>query len=129
MSHGSVVCIYNTFQRNLHKAVCQASLELSIPCSTVHDVSQRRLKLQTYRLQLVNKITHTEQDLRKHFVLEVFSHTEKDTNYLNRIYSSDEATFSMYGIVNRHKVTYVWGSKNNPHEITGDEHDSSKVNT
>jgi hypothetical protein len=107
MSHGSVVSIYKLFQRNLHKAVCQVSLELSIPCSTVYDVSYRRLKLHTYRLQLVNMVTHTEQDLRKQFVLEVFSHTEKDTNYLNRIYFSDEATFSMCGIVNRHKVTYM----------------------
>jgi hypothetical protein len=76
---------------------------------------------------LVQKITQTDQDLRKQFVLEILYHIEEDMTYLNRIYSSDKATFHMCGTMNRHNC-HIWGSKNNPHEVTEHERDSSKVN-
>jgi hypothetical protein len=61
------------------------SSELGLSHSTVHDVLYGRLKLCVYRLQLVQKITHMDQDWWKHPALEMLSHTEVDEISLNRI--------------------------------------------
>ncbi|KFM59228.1 hypothetical protein X975_23270, partial [Stegodyphus mimosarum] len=51
---------------------------------------------------------------------------DDDAEFLKRIMFSDEASFHLSGIVNRHNVR-IWGSEN-PHEYREAQRDSRKVN-
>jgi hypothetical protein len=97
VSQDNIKCIHETFQRSPHKTVCQASLELGLLHSTVDDVLHKNLKLYSYRLQMVQKITCIAQDLRKRFTLEMLPHIEEDETYFKRICFSNEATFCVRG--------------------------------
>jgi hypothetical protein len=73
--------------------------------------SEQDTKLDAYRLQLFQKITHTDLYLRKQFILEMLSCIKRDDTYLKRICHYDKTTFHVCGTVNRHNC-HVWGSKN-----------------
>ncbi|KFM75908.1 hypothetical protein X975_13916, partial [Stegodyphus mimosarum] len=60
------------------------------------------------------------------FATDVLRSIENDAEFLKRIMFSDEASFHLSGIVNRHNVR-IWGSEN-PHEYREAQRDSSKVN-
>jgi hypothetical protein len=94
-------------------------------CSPVHDALHKRLKLCAYKLQLVQKITHKDRYSRKKFAIEMFSHTEEDDTYFDRLCFSEEATFYVHGTVNGHN-RHVWESEN-PHDVTEHECDSTKI--
>jgi hypothetical protein len=47
--------------------VHEARLELGMPHSTMHNFSHKTKKFHTYKLQLMQKITHREVDSRKQF--------------------------------------------------------------
>jgi hypothetical protein len=104
------------FYRCPHKTLCQASLELGLPSSTVHDILNMIPKLDAYRLQLFQKITHTDLDLRKQFILEMLSCIEEDETYLKRICHCDKKTSHVCGTVNRHNC-HVWARKH-PHGVS-----------
>jgi len=55
-SQDNVKQIHEAFQRSPHKSVCQARSQLGLPCSTVHDVLHKMLKLHAYKLQLCQKM-------------------------------------------------------------------------
>jgi hypothetical protein len=55
----------------------------------------------------------------------MLSHIQKDKTYLDRPCFSDEATFHVFGIVNRYNC-YIWGSEN-LHDINEHGQDSLKV--
>ena len=51
---------------------------------------------------------------------------EEDDDYLKRVLFSDEATFHLNGVVNRHNAR-IWGSEN-PHAVFETVRDSPKLN-
>jgi hypothetical protein len=56
-SEENVSRIREAFQRSLCKSVWASSLELQIPCSTVHDVLHKRLHLRMYEIQMIRALT------------------------------------------------------------------------
>ncbi|KFM58633.1 hypothetical protein X975_22411, partial [Stegodyphus mimosarum] len=60
------------------------------------------------------------------FATDMLRRIEDGAEFLKRIMFSDEASFHLSGIVNRHNVR-IWGSEN-PHEYRKAQRDSSKVN-
>jgi hypothetical protein len=73
-----------TFQRSPRKSVRPASLELGIPHSTALGL-HKRLELGAQRLQLVQKLTRTDQDSREQFALEILPRTQETETCFNRI--------------------------------------------
>jgi hypothetical protein len=49
----NVNCIREAFQRSPHKSIRTASLKLQIPCSTMHDMLHKRLRLRAYKIQMI----------------------------------------------------------------------------
>jgi hypothetical protein len=69
---------------------------------TVHDVVHKRLRLRAYKLQLRQHIKPADRDCWKTFYEEMLQKIDSDETFLDSVYFSDEATFHVNGIVNRH---------------------------
>ncbi|GBL60335.1 hypothetical protein AVEN_89352-1 [Araneus ventricosus] len=63
---------------------------------------------------------------REEFTIDILNRIDVENDYLNRICFSDESTFHVSGMVNRHNV-HIWGSEN-PHVSAQLQRDSPKVN-
>jgi hypothetical protein len=108
------------------KSVRWASSQLWLPLSNVHDVLWKGLKFCVYKPQLVQKSTHKNHDLRKKFVLEVFSCIEVDETYFDKLSSFWWNNMScVCGTVSRQSC--ACGSEHG-HDVTEHEHNSPKVN-
>jgi hypothetical protein len=88
--------------RGALSSIHRTSSQLGLPHSTVHDIFDKGLKLNAYRLQLVQKITCRDCNSEKQFTLEWLSCSEEDDTYLYRVCFSDEGT-----CVERSAVTVV----------------------
>ncbi|KAJ4448731.1 hypothetical protein ANN_00122 [Periplaneta americana] len=92
--------IQQAFQQSPCQSVRRASRELAIPKSTIHDV--------LHKSDMLLKI-------------------DIENGYLQKVEFSDEYTFHVCGIVNRHNCR-IWGSEN-PHVVRELERDNPKINT
>jgi len=97
--------VCESFSRSSRKSIRQASRELGVPRSTVHDIVHKRLHLRAYKLQLLHHPKRTD------FAVEMLSCIEENDNYLDLVLFSDESTFDVCGKVNRHNCR-SWGSEN-----------------
>jgi len=101
---------HKTFQeasclcKSPQKSVRQAFRELAIPPTTVWRVLRRRLRLQPYRIQLLQALHNGDKQKRIEFCTFVLEKSEEVEQFLYRIIFSDEATFHLNGKVNRHNV-------------------------
>ncbi|KAJ4436638.1 hypothetical protein ANN_16769 [Periplaneta americana] len=114
------------FQRSPCKSVRRASRELAIPKSTIHDVLHKRLRLHAYKIQLVQKLKPNDLPARYDFASDMPLKIDIENGYLQKVVFSDESTFHVCGIVNRHNCL-IWGSEN-PHVVRELERDSPKIN-
>ncbi|KAJ4447807.1 hypothetical protein ANN_09815 [Periplaneta americana] len=108
------------------KSVRRASRELAIPKSTIHDVLHKRLRLHAYKIQLVQKLKPNDLPARYDFASDMLLKIDIENGYLQKVVFSDESTFHVCGIVNRHNCR-IWGSEN-PHVVRELERDSPKIN-
>jgi len=92
------------FHRSPRKSIRIASNELAIPRSTVHKVLHKRLRLHTYKLQIVQALKADDRPRRAAFAEEMLQRIEDDNDYLNSVFFSDEATFHVSGKVNNFKL-------------------------
>jgi hypothetical protein len=97
------------------------SHKLRIPCSAVHNVEQRWLKLKAYKLQLLQKVQEN------HFTDTIHSRISNNNNYLNRASFNEQATFLASGKANCYNC-HILGSQNPPN-VKEAERDSLKLNT
>lgn len=125
-SESDVDRIHQSFARSPRKSVRTASMELRIPRSTVHDVLHKKLRLRAYKVQITQELQVNDLPRRYAFALEMLSKMEDDDNFLKKIIFTDESTFHVSGVVNRHNVR-IWGSEN-PHVVMEIERDSPKIN-
>ena len=107
--------VHESFSRSPRKSIRQASRELRVPHSTVHNIVHKRLCLRAYKLQLLHHIKPDDHRKRTDFAVEILSLIEENDNYLNLMLFSDESTFHVCGKVNRHNCR-IWGSEN-PHQV------------
>ncbi|GBM99137.1 hypothetical protein AVEN_172401-1 [Araneus ventricosus] len=91
----------------------------------LHDVVHNQLRLYGYKLQLLHELKPDDKPRRRTFSGEMLQEMEEDKNFLQRVMFSDEATFHVSGIVNRHN-TRIWGVQN-PHTVLEQARDSPKV--
>ncbi|GFV02430.1 DUF4817 domain-containing protein [Trichonephila clavipes] len=125
-SEESVERIRDTFRRSPTKSVRQASRELQMPRSTTHDVLHKRLRLTAYKVQILLAIKPDDYAKRYGFAVDMLHRLDADEHFLNRILFSDESTFHVSGMVNKHYVRF-WGSEQ-PHAVRELQRSSEKVN-
>jgi hypothetical protein len=102
--------VREAFQRSTRKSTNRASLGLDIPQPTVWRILRKRLQVKPYRLQLLQALTDEDKTRRLQFCTGMLQHLEEYGFAANLIFSH-EATFHLYGKVNRHNVR-IRGTEN-----------------
>ena len=77
-------------------------------------------------MQLLQALKPEDKPRRKEFAVTMLHRLDPDPGFLKRVCFSDESTFHVSGLINRHN-SKIWGSQN-PHETYELERDSSKLN-
>uniref|UniRef100_A0A1B6EKB9 DUF4817 domain-containing protein n=1 Tax=Cuerna arida TaxID=1464854 RepID=A0A1B6EKB9_9HEMI len=108
------------------KSLVRRSLQLGLPRSIVYDVVRKRLKLHAYKIQLVHEIKSNDKGLKLDFAVDILNRIDDSEDFLNNVMFTDESTFHVNGVVNRHNCR-IWGSQK-PQEIVQYQRDSPKVN-
>ena len=85
--------------------------ELDLPISTVYKVIKKKLRLYTYKAQIVQVLKPDYRPKKMAFATNTLRRIEDDADFLKSIMFSDELSFHVSGIVNRHNVG-IWGSEN-----------------
>ncbi|GFV84692.1 DUF4817 domain-containing protein [Trichonephila clavipes] len=106
----SVERIRETFHRSPTKSVRQASRELQMTRSTIHDVLHKQLRLTAYKVQILHAIKPNDYAKRYGFAVDMLHRLDADEHFLNRTLFSDESPFHVFGMVNKHNVRF-WGSE------------------
>ena len=121
ISAENIESVRQAFSRFPMKSIRTAVTQLELPPTTVHKVLHRRLtKCKCCRD--FNKMTSRNEK----FADNMLHRISEDKEFLKRICFSDEATFHVFGKLNKHNVR-IWGSEH-PHEIRELERNSPKVN-
>ena len=90
-----------------------ASLQASIPRSTVHRLIRTQLRFKLYRPKQVQKLNHGDNAKRVDYCQWLLDADRNDPSPIDRIFWTNEATFKLSGMPHRYN-TYFW-SEENPH--------------
>lgn len=82
--------------------------ESGISQSTVWRIMRKELSLFPYKVQTLQALTADDAANRKQFCVEFLERCDADDSFLQQIWWSDEANFSLAGVVNNQNVR-VWG--------------------
>ena len=77
-------------------------------------------------MQLLQALKPEDKPQRKEYAVTMLHRLDSDPGFLKRVCFSDESTFHVSGLINRHN-SRIWGSQN-PHETYELERDSRKLN-
>ena len=77
------------------------------------------------RAQLLQAFKPEDKSRRKEFAVTMLHRLDSDPEFLKCVCLSDESTFQVCGVINRHN-SRIWGSQN-PHETYELERDSPKL--
>ena len=75
-------------------------------------------------MQVLQALKPEDKPRRKEFARTMLRRLDSDPGFLKRVCFSDESTFHVSGLINRHN-SRIWGSQN-PHETYELERDSLK---
>ena len=89
--------------------------ELDLSRSSVHRILKNDLQLYPYRIQIKQTLTQNDMTKRVEMCQWFQSKIEENRNFLQNVWFSDEAHFSLSGHVNS-KNSVFWGSQV-PHEV------------
>jgi hypothetical protein len=78
-------------------------------------VLHKHLKLCAYKLQLLHEVKPDDKPKHATFAADILQHIETGNNFLAKVLFSDEATFHLSGMVNRHNMR-IWGTEH-PREV------------
>ena len=106
------------------KSIHEASTQLQIPRSTIQKALHRNMRLYAYKVQLLQ--APEDKSRRKEFAVTMLDRLNSDPGFLKSVCFSDESTFLVSGLLNRHNLR-IWGSEN-PHDTCELEWDSPKLN-
>ena len=76
-------------------------------------------------MQLPQALKPEDKPRRKKFAITMLHRVDSDPGFLKRVCFSDESTFHVSGLINRHN-SRIWGSQN-PHETYELERDFPKL--
>ena len=97
----------------------------SIPRTTIHRIMREHLSLKPYKMHFVQQLY--DEDLQDRVdMCETVIPMLEDKDMQNNLFFSDEATFYLNGLVNKHNVRY-W-SESNPHVTNETVMHSPKLN-
>ena len=113
------------YTRSPRKSIRRASIQLQNPRSTIHKVLHRNLRLYAYKVQLLQALKAEDKPRRKEFAVTMLGRLDSDPGFLKRVCFSDESTFHVSGLINRHN-SRIRGSLN-LHETYELERDSPKL--
>ena len=108
------------------KSIRTAARQLELPCSTVHKVLHKNLRLYAYKVQMLQALQPNEMPKRKEFAVNMLQQISENEAFLKQVCFSDEATFHVSGKLNKHNVR-IWRSED-PHASRELQRDSPKVN-
>ena len=103
-----------------------AAQHVTVSKSSVQRVLKKTLNFYPYKIQVVHALKPADFGKREEFARTVLTEINRDPTFLQKNFFSDEATFHVSGIVNRHNVR-IWGTEN-PRAIHEVERNSPKVN-
>ena len=119
MSAADVERVRESFQQSPRTSIWRTSRQLGLPTTTVLRILHKRLKIYSYKVQILQELKPIDGPKRNMFALEMLNRIEDGEDYLKKVMLTDEACFHVSGKVNRHNVR-IWGSENT--------HGSPKVN-
>ena len=90
--------------RSPRKSILGASTQLQIPHSTIHKVLHRNLQFYAYKVQLLQALKPEDKPRRKEFAAMMLDRLDSDTGFLKRVCFSDESTFHVSGLLNKHNL-------------------------
>lgn len=97
---------------NPQTSVLQVALNHDMSRKSVQNIL-KRAKYHPYKIHLVHELNEDDFDRRLQFCETMMTMIDANENFVKRIVFSDEATFQLNGVVNRHNCRY-W-SDSNPH--------------
>lgn len=117
--------ITDYFENTSSQSIREASAELSISYGSIRKV----LKVSGYYPYKIKLHQHLEPEdfaIRKSMSEDILLKINEDPSFLARIVFSDESTFRLDGVVNRHNCR-IWG-KEPPNDFITQTHSSPKIN-
>ena len=102
--------ILKIFQNQPSTSIRQAASAISCSYGYVHKVLKHDLKFFPYKIQVTQELHEEDFSLRVSMCETLLEKTEEDKNFLKKIIFSDESTFRLDGIVNRHNCR-IWGRR------------------
>lgn len=125
VSPQSVQRVREAIERSPKASTRRLSHELTLPKSTVWKVLHYTLKKKAYHIQVLHKLEEEDHAARAAMCHDLLEAVDEE-NLMNHVMFSDEATFHVCGVVNRHNCR-IW-SEEQPNEFTEWQRDSPKVN-
>lgn len=117
--------IEEIFRSQPSTSIRQAASTISCSYGFVHKVLKHDLQLFPYKVQVTQELHEEDLSLRVS-MCETLLEKSEDPNFFDKIIFSDESTFRLDGIVNRHNCR-IWGEEK-PTETLQRSHSSPKVN-
>ena len=118
--------IKSIFQNRPTSSVRAVAMEVECSHMSVYNVIRRQEKLFPYKLQVTQKLYEEDHALRVSMAETLIEKISNEIDFLENIIFSDESTFFVNGVVNRHNCR-VWGTEP-PDETIEVCHSSPKVN-
>ena len=118
--------IKEIFEERPTSSVRSAAHEVGCSHTTVHNVIRKKEKLFPYKLQMTQKLYEEDHALRVAMAEKLLEKISSDIDFLENVIFSDESTFYVNGVVNRHNCR-IWGTEP-PVETIQISHSSPKVN-
>ena len=103
--------IRELFSSNPTTSLKRAYASTGIPCSSVHKILHKKLKMMPYKMSHLQQLFDSDQAARNLMCIELLNFFTNDEHFLSKICFSDEATFHLHGRVNRHN-SVIWGTEN-----------------
>ena len=108
-SEENIEPVRQAFQCSSMKSIHTAARQLELPCSTVHKVLHKNLRLYAYKVQMLQALQPNDMPKRKEFAVNMLQQISSNEAFLKRVCFSDEATSCVPEKLNKHNVR-IWGS-------------------
>lgn len=125
MNDSQISEITDYFDENSSSSIRRASQDLSISCGKIQSVL-KDMDYFPYKIKIHQKLEKEDLAHRKSMAEEFIMKNLEDPSFIQRIIFSDESTFRLDGIVNRHNCR-IWG-KEPPNDFTVKNQSSPKIN-
>ena len=118
--------ISNFFENEPKTSLRFVAKEVGCSFKTVHNIARQKINLFPYKIQMTQLLHDEDLGLRMAMCETLLEKIDADENFLDRLIFSDECTFFLNGMVNRHNCR-IW-ARETLMETIPKTHSSPKVN-